>query len=117
MFVTHYNSPTLQIMFETAMYRLDIVHTSNISGYIIPLASAGYSLQRRSITNTLTVTLGNIVMISFKIFNTHHRCFQHVLLQWKEHQRTNLDHKESIAVDFERLLWTYHTSQIKIEVF
>ena len=117
MFVTHYNSPTLQILFETAMYRLDIVHMSNISGYIIPLAPTGYSLRRRSIAGTLTVPMGHIVMISFGIFKIHHRCFLRVLLQWKEQQKPHLDHKESIAVDFERLVRSYHTSQIKIEVF
>ena len=117
MFVTHYNSPTLEILFGTALYRLDIVHTSNISGYLVPRAPTGYSIQRRGITGTLKVPTGHIVMISFNIFKTHHTCFQRILLQWKEQQKEPLDCKQSIAVDYERSVRSYNTSQIKINVF
>ena len=118
MYVRHINRPMLQMLFEHVPFpfKLNIVRTSNISGYVTPLAPEAYSLQRRDITATLTVPGGHVAMVSFGIFKMHYGCFRRVFFRWNEQHKIPVDREESVSIDYERLVRTYLTTQVKVQV-
>ena len=117
MYVSHYNIPMLQLTLEAVpdAYRLNISPTSNMSGYVTPLAPEGISLERVGIRGTLKVPEGHSVMISFEIFRVHHECFRNVVLRWNKDRLTAVQ-KKSFTIDDERVILNFHTSQVEIQV-
>ena len=116
MFVSHYHSPMLQILFEPVLCTLHIVHTSDVNGYVVPLAPEGFSLQRINIIGTLNVPREHTVLISFQIFRIRTLCFSAIFLQSWGGGNMSIEENERIADDDKTIRFIYNTKYVKIRV-
>ena len=116
MYMLYYNSPPLQIQFETVKYTLSVVHVPDFGGYVTFLAPEGISLGSKVISYRLRVPHQYVIMINFEIFKHHRNCFWDICLVWRERIKTLTEHTYIIKEDFARSVHFFNTSVLEIHI-